>query len=209
MFCGAIAEAFGRGTLYTVGLIFLPVIFFPLLAFSGKTVYVREQTSAGSVLGNDTLYNNAIGNALNKVNTGNITELGQNNIDRNNSNIQNLNTTNPSEANIDLSSYGSNTQTNGDSVQNPEVPDFDLSSYGSNTQVNSSQEQVKETSVQNSEVPDFDLSSYGSNAQVKASQEQVKETTEQNSGVTDLDSSDSKKEIKDSIEEKINPDDLW
>ena len=45
----AFAQNFGKGTGFTVGLIFLPIIFIPILAF-GEAQYVGEGASAPAVM---------------------------------------------------------------------------------------------------------------------------------------------------------------
>ena len=43
-----LAAAFGKGVGYCLGLIFLPVIFLPMLAF-GQATYIGNQTTPGKL----------------------------------------------------------------------------------------------------------------------------------------------------------------
>lgn len=58
----AVAKKFGKDTGYTIGMIFLPIVFFPMLAFSKNAnpvqedIYANENTQAGSI--NDATINN-------------------------------------------------------------------------------------------------------------------------------------------------------
>ena len=143
-----IAKAFGNAPIFGVGLLLLPFIFYPILAFGRSSVYNPQFKYGSGKSENPTGSNNSVnvGFGMNNITNQNINTMTQANnqdvsVEGNNSSIQSNNieeTTKetkqePVAPNIDLSSYGSVGQTNNiqeQSSQEPAAPDIDLSSYG-------------------------------------------------------------------------------